>query len=339
MVRYGTNVTYTPSRSQSLPAAILLLAGLPAYASLSFNATFDSSITGDATYGAAIETNINSVLAVYSLDFSNNVTVPITFGEMTTGLGESEFSFDTVSYHNYCTALKASATSANDVTADASLGSCGGTSQVNPVNSTSSVELKEANATALGLLAPGGSDGTILINTQITDGGTGPCTSGCYSFDATLEHEIDEILGLGSDLDNSGGGTGVHVPTFTPNPTPEDLFRYSANGVRSFDAGSSCNSLGSAYRLFARINSGATNLAGFNNACNGGDFGDWDSASNRVQNAFSGGGTPTLGVELTALDVIGYTLTSTTPEPSSILLTVTALGAIALLRRRKIAPR
>src|ERR1700748_3077390 len=102
MVRWTSTVTSPSARSQAILATLLLLTSVPAYASLTFNPTFASSITDDTVHAAAIEANINAVLAVYSLDFSNNVTVPITFGEMTTGLGESSFFFDQVSYHTFC---------------------------------------------------------------------------------------------------------------------------------------------------------------------------------------------------------------------------------------------
>lgn len=310
-----------------LLAALVCALGQPAYASLSFNVTFASSITSDATYGATIESEINSVLSIYEADISTNISVPITFGEMTTGLGQSSFFVDSVSYFTYCTDLKASATSASDATADSHLGTCGST---NPVNGTGNVDLKYADANAVGIndTAPGGSDGTVQINTKITDGGTGPCASSCFAFDSVLKHEVDEILGLGSGLTGATSGT---VP-FSTDPWAEDLFRYSGNGVRSYDAGVSCGSLGSAY---FSIDGGATNLAGFNNACNGGDFGDWDLGSARVQNyAASPGSNPSLGVELTVLDVTGYTLTSTTPEPAPLLLTGSALGLLALIRKR-----
>jgi hypothetical protein len=327
MVRSGSIVTSSSTLSRALLAGVLLMAGIPAYANLSFTATYLSSITSSPD-AAAIEGDIQSVLSMYSSNIFNNINVSIDFGTMNSGLGESSFSFDTVPYQTYCTDLAASATSASDATATANLGACGAK---NPVNGTTSIELKYANANAVGIndAPPGGSDGTILINTSITDGGTGNCTGDCYSFQATLEHELDEILGLGSALANTSGG---NVAVFSDNPAAEDLFRFSAPGVRSFNAGVSCGSLGSAY---FSIDGGTTNLAGFNNACNGGDFGDWDTSSVRVQNYQAGPGqNPALGVELTALDVIGYTLDSTTPEPPTFLLTATTLGAIAFLRRR-----
>ncbi len=43
---------------------------------------------------------------------------------------------------------------------------------------------------------------------------------------------------------------------------------------------------------------------------------------------------PRLGVELTALDLIGYTLESTVPAPSTVVLSASLLGAMLLLRRK-----
>src|SRR5262249_52899593 len=99
-----------------------------------------------------------------------------------------------------------------------------------------------------------------------------------------------------------------------PNSTifPEDLFRYNSSGGRSFTTSSSATA-------FFSIN-GTTLLAQFDNQNDGGDFGDWQSnplppgVNPQVQDAFATpGATPSLGVELTALDVIGY---DPVPAPS-----------------------
>jgi hypothetical protein len=53
-----------------------------------------------------------------------------------------------------------------------------------------------------------------------------------------------------------------------------------------------------------------------------------------VQDAFSSGGSaPALGVELRALDVIGYDFVA--PEPSTGLLLASALAVLAGLTRRR----
>ena len=307
---------------------ILFAACVPAYASLSFNVTFGSSITTDS-HAAAIESDIDSVLAMYSADISTDITVAIDFEEMTSGLGQSSTAFGNVSYATFCGDLHATSSGASDAIAyggGGSLASCGAN---NPITNDSTINVSTANARAVGIfLTPpvGQPDGTISINTQITDGGTGPCASGCFSFDAVVEHEVDEVLGLGSSLQNATSGT---VADTMGDPFPQDLFRYSSAGTRSFAVGVACTSLGSAY---FSIDGGNTNLAGFNNACNGGDFADWDTATSRVQNwAATAGANPPLGVELTALDVIGYTLA---PEPSTFFLFGLSVGALAVFRRR-----
>src|SRR5207253_11266201 len=135
---------------------------------------------------------------------------------------------------------------------------------------------------------------------------------GGSSYDAlrATEHEIDEVLGLGS-----------HLPDFT-DLRPQDLFSWSAAGTR--------NTSSSGSRYFS-INSGTTNIVGFNQ--NGaGDFGDWLSGScpqtnPYVQNAFACDGQASdvdaFSPEGINLDVVGYdliigpTLTPTlTPTPS-----------------------
>jgi hypothetical protein len=215
--------------------------------------------------------------------------------------------------------LKNSATSANDAIALAHLP--GGPN--NPVTNDGGIDVKTANLRAVGLTGfnsglPGGVDGIIGLNTTITDVGS-PGTSGQYSLLATTEHEIDEILGLGSALPVPGN--------YFNDPLPEDLFRYDQNGNRTFSV---TQPTGGA---FFSIN-GTTDLAQFNNTqSNGGDYGDWQSSPRpagvgpQVQDAFATpGARPTLGPnELTALDVIGYNLV---PEPPSILLSGLSLASL-----------
>jgi hypothetical protein len=304
-----------------LLAAGLVLGAAPAAASSLFiSPTFDSSITTDPN-AAAIETTINNVIDIYESTFSNPITVDITFGEMSGGLGESEWSyFVGVPYATYCADLVATS-----AIAAATLSPCG---TDNPVTGSDSINVKTVDANAVGLTGTSGS-GTILLNTSLTTPGS-PGSSDQYSLAAVAEHEIDEVLGLGSGLANTSSGT---VTTINANgdPLPEDLFRFSAPGVPSFNAGTSCGSLGGAY---FSIDGGTTNLDNFNNVCNGGDFGDWVVNSPAQVQDYAGtpGSNPSLGVEITALEAIGYDLSA--PEPSTFVLVGTALLGTALLRRR-----
>jgi len=142
------------------------------------------------------------------------------------------------------------------------------------------VNVKTANLRAVGIATPGfgvgqaNPDGAITLNTSLTfPGSLG--SSSTYSLLSVTEHEIDEVLGLGSSL--------AAIPLGTI--FPEDLFRYDAAGNRSFTTNS-------AAQAFFSIN-GTTDLAQFDNQNDGGDFGDWQSnplpsgIPPKVQDAFA----------------------------------------------------
>jgi hypothetical protein len=306
---------------------ITLTLGAPAWANMVITPTYAANITSDPN-AAAIESTIQSAINIYEADFSDPITVHITFQEMTGGLGQSSTFFGTISYASYLAALTADAKTADDVTALAHLGA----GPNNPVNGTASINVKTANLRALGLPGnpPAGQpDGTIGLNTSITNPGS-PGSSGANSLMVVTEHEIDEVLGLGSALPTPPSG----------NPFPEDLFRYDSSGARSFTTTSTA-------KAFFSIN-GTTDLAQFDNQNDGGDFGDWQSnplppgVQPKVQDAFaSPGSTPALGVELRALDVIGY---NSIPEPGTGVLLAAALvvlGALNYARvlRKALLPR
>jgi len=173
----------------------------------------------------------------------------------------------------------------------------------NPVNGATTINVKTANLRAVGIMLnppPGQPDGFIGLNTAITSPGS-PGSTGTFNLLPVVEHEIDEVLGLGSSLPSVPAGTIF----------PQDLYRYSAVNTRSF---TTANSL-----AFFSIN-GTAGLAQFDNQNDGGDFGDWQSnplpagVQPKVQDAFATpGANPVLSVELNALDVIGYDRVPATP--------------------------
>jgi hypothetical protein len=320
---------------------------VPASANLLITPTFGSSITSDPN-AAIIESSINSAVAVFESTYSTNINVPIYFQEGA-GLGASEFFYYNLSYSAFYSQLVA--TDANP-DAIAGLTANGGNSSVNPVNGTGNVDIKSADLRALGFnAAPGcvptlisgsmhcnfgngsGSvDGIITLNTAITYPPQANNGSN-YGLVSTVEHEIDEILGLGSSLENISASSGSPMIA-GGNPAPEDLFRYNAAGARTFSV--NCASPGSAYFSY----DGSTDLAQFNNACNGADFADWATGpSPQVQDAFGQPGTdPAYGAnETAALSAIGYTLA--TPEPGTWTLLLSSLGLLPLLRARRRSPR
>jgi hypothetical protein len=304
-----------------------------ARADLTITPTFDSSITSDPN-AAAIEGTITSAIQEYQNTYSNPINVTIYFSEQAGGLGSSNTVLYDQGYQffrNGLAANQAISGQADQATALANLPN----GVNNPVSGTSDLFIKTADIKALGgpslqgVQGPDGKfyDGVIGLNTSITNPGS-PGSSLTFFLAPVVKHEIDEVLGLGSALPNPVQGI----------PFAEDLYRYDQNGNRSF------TSNGTAQAYFSI--DGTTKLAQFDNQNDGGDFGDWQSnplpqgVPPQVQDAFATpGANPDLGVELTALDVLGYTRVATVPEPSTLAITglcgVLGFGSHLLRRRRK----
>ncbi len=271
-----------------------------AAAGLVINATFDRSITADPN-GAAIQAAITAAIRRYQSAFTTPITVNITFKKGPVGLGQSETQAVLVRYTDYLAALN-NAKANNPRLAQALATLPGG--PTNPVNGNAEIQLSTANARALGFSAdpgPGQPDCTITLNTDKTNLTRTSIDPTKYDLMAVTSHEIDEALGFGSALDGLNNGD----PPPTGPVEPDDLYRYSQTGARSFNTAS-------ATQAFYSIDGGRTRLARFNQQ-QGGDFGDWFSPGNvphtpQVQDAFATpGATPDLGVELIRLAVLGYT--------------------------------
>jgi PEP-CTERM motif len=334
------SLLHSPGRHPRVPRRALMVASVtlallaavaPARAQLTIVPTFDSTITSDSN-AAAIEGAITSAIGVLEHDITTPITVKILFQSMSSGLGQSETSVYTTSYFNYYNALAAHATSAAQLTALASLGAPPSAGTPNPVNGNGDVAFTSADGRALGFNTPGAVNGTfdsiIGVNTSITSPPQG--LAGNFGLQSVVLHEMDEALGI--------GGTGSEIgPNLTGPVGDLDLFRYSAPGVRSYSNVQTTNPF-----AYFSIDGGATVLSYFNQT-NGADYGDWLSNpipagfGPQVQDAFGFPSTdPALGPnELTALNVIGYSLAAV-PEPSSVVLMglgVTALAASRLRRR------
>jgi hypothetical protein len=315
----------------------------PAHATgLIINATFGTSITSDPN-AALIESTIDTAISFYEMNITTPITVSIDYQEMNTGLGMSNTSTGNIQYSQFLTALQNNSSGdATDTSALASLacpvppGGCSTTN--NPVNGTTGMAVATANLRALGFTgAPGifvgGQfyDSEVSINTALTfDNTTGYLGSGCsgnsgncYSLLAVVEHEMDEALGTGSRLNDGSTSTSGNV-------SPEDLFRFTSPGVRSYT-----NSAGAT--SYFSVDGGVTDIAGFNQGGNGSaDYGDWDSSVLRVQNAYgTTGGIVSLNLEspeTQVLDAIGYNFIDL-PEPATFWMVGLGGIALGLLRR------
>jgi len=320
---------------------------VPARANLIITPTFDSSITNDTTNVKVIEDTIDAAITVFESTYSNPIDVLIYFQEGG-GLGTSNWVPNPIGYSGFYSALVS--TGAN-FTAVADLTANGGNSTNNPVTGTTSIDIKSANARALGInilpaCIPAPATDNLGLPMECGSGTANPVdgiislkTSSTYppnanngsnvGLMAVVEHEIDEVLGLGSSLQNTLANSGT-VNSF--DPSPEDLFRYGADGSRIFSVDCAAQT-----KAFFSYN-GTTDLAQFNNACNNADFADWvKGTSAQVQDAFATpGADPLYGPnEIAALSAIGYTVVA--PEPATWSLMLTALAALALARRRSAA--
>jgi hypothetical protein len=276
---------------------------------LTIHPTFDSSITGNSN-AAAIQAMINRVIAIYESLFSDPITIQIRFRYATTGPDGSPLShglvsesdttiYTSISWNTYISALRTDARTSNDNTANASL----------PGNALSpNIRPASANGRAVGLNTPpamfangtvgqgGPYDGIVTLNSSKPFQFSRPVNGNSFDAQRTTEHEIDEVMGLGSRIgDNSS------------DLSPQDLFSWSSVGHRNITS--------SGTRYFS-INGGVTNIVGFNQDPDG-DFGDWLSApcpqaNPYVQNAFACTGQSSdiaaTSPEGINLDVVGYDL-------------------------------
>ena len=294
------------SYSETMPATTVPTTGL------NIHATFDSSITGNPN-AAAIEGMINRAISIHESLFSDPITIEIRFRYATTAPNGTPLPQGAVSqsftgtymapWNLYINELRADATTSNDNLAIASLP--GSALSANIVAASANARAVGANTPptmfANGTIGPGGPyDGIVTLNSSTPFQFTRPINASNFDAQRVVEHEMDEVMGLGSRLGRPGND--LH---------PQDLFSWSSAGHRNITS--------SGTRYFS-INSGMTNIVGFNQDPDG-DFGDWLSAScpqtnPYVQNAFLCRGQASdiaaTSPEGINLDVIGYDLTQTT---------------------------
>lgn len=282
---------------------------------MQINVTFDASVNSAP---AAFKTAVNYVVGILDAAFTNNVTINIKVGWGEVGgrtidpgdIGESETAIaPSYNFTTITSALLANANSPVQAAADTTL-------PPTDVTNGGVFDIGRAEAKALGLVAANDSGNDGWVGFASVDDNGNPIdwsftpnvkpSAGQYYLIGTVEHEIAEVLGRHSIL----GGTGDH---YTNAYGVEDLFRYSAPGVRQLSPGGT-HSTG-----YFSIDGGLTNLGNWNADPNSGDLGDWYSgfgpagggpgpAGNDAFNDFSFDGVinPLTQSDLTVMNVLGW---------------------------------
>ena len=269
---------------------------------------WDSSILNNPN-ASDIQTTILAAIFEYKYLINDPLTVQITFYSMGHGLGESLPGSDSYSYLDFVNALAPHAQSQAAMSALASLPR----QDHNPVNNSTEIWLSSAHARFLGLHTNAAPDdlriGLYTDICRLAPNWHWCCLTCCgyagyrYSLYAVICHEIDEVLGFSSILDNLNNGD--PAPTWAIGV--EDLWRYDLNGNRSLTTDPKA-------QAFFKIPGYLLGLpiARFNQT-QGGDFHDWYSPGDQtpqVQDAITQQGEdPRLGpAEFAVFQAIGYSV-------------------------------
>lgn len=272
------------------------------------NLTYDSSITslGNATQ---VETAINTAAQVFEALYTNNITVNITvFFSSSVGLGQSqtqETGNPTYSeLINYLTAASTTPADSNSVASLPASDPGDGGAWWLPTAEAKTF----ANATGGPVYGVGAndanSDGNVYFASTVTYtyNPTNRAVAGQYDLISVAEHEISEVLGRSYGLDAPAGNGYV----------PYDLFRFTNSSARSLNINDS--------GVYLSADNGVTPLAYFNPSQSAGDIQDWRiySPADSFDYAISSGQEGYLTyADLTALDILGYSLSFHPPKLSA----------------------
>jgi hypothetical protein len=302
-------------------ALVLAAVGKEARAGLVIIPTFESSMN------AQQEAAVNYVINQYETLYTNNITLRIDFSMGQTGLGESESYFeDGFTYSQVKAALTAEAlANPSDTIKQTVVANLPAT---NPAPSNN-FAVTTAQAKALGLdESYNGLDGYVIFSNAVsyTYDPNNRGVAGEYDFIGVAEHEISEVMGrdalLGYDF---GDGNG---PSYEEN----DLFRFTAPGVRSF-AQNVPNDPG----VYLSVDNGNTDTVNFwSQSLDNDDYRGDNPTDPYNQYAGEGQAHQLTYADMVNMDALGYNVA--TPEPASLTLLTSgflAFGGLRVSRRRR----
>ena len=332
----------------------------PASANLVLNVTYDfsydSSIT--PTQENQVETAFNAVAQQFEAAITNPTTVNVQVSVGTVDGSSVPISNGNPSDSFDQTVQMGTTAQASFTATEAALAHTGATLPATTPAGAATFSMPQAEFKALGL-SPSGSqtlaaiDGYIGFNSNLalfSFSGTPAGTQ--FSFQAAAKHEIEEVLGRISSL-NDGGVTSSF------EALPLDLFRYSSSGVNSYSESAAA---------YASTDGGVMDLGAFENVDADADRSDWltpaSTTSTDAQNsAYTQGVNEGLSIsDEDVLKGLGYTFSSNNgaglfngadapvgatpsvnnpqpvPEPGTLSLLAAGAGLAGLVRRRRPLP-
>src|SRR5439155_4700296 len=289
-----------------------------AAAGLIINPTFDSSIT------PAIQAMINRAIGIYESLFSDPITIEILFRYSTTApngddfppgvLSQSFFVPYDIRWNDFISALRADATTSNDNSANASLpGSALATNIAPSGGNGRSVGLNTPPAMFadghIGLSGP--FDGIVTLVSAVPYSFTRPPIAGSFDAQRSTEHEVDDVIGLGSYLNTASAP--APCPFYEAEAVPPNIL----TGGAVIQSCPLCS--GGADVGFVGNNSGTLQFNGITaNASGVLDIKIWYTNGDAVRYAFmsvnGGSGTP-----------LSFPSTGSFQTPGSIETTLTGL--------------
>jgi hypothetical protein len=266
-----------------------------------------SGLVFNNSYGANVSATFRTTIVAaenyFQSHFTNAVTLNINFDTQPLArsiagenIGSSSNPVQQISYAALTGALRAHATTADDIAAVASLPAA-------DPSQGQGFSVPIGMARILGLAGPGSGspDQTIILNSNL------PFTYGADAL-GVVEHEISELSmgrvgGLG--LGNNGWG-------------PMDLFRYTASGQHDYTGGRDGQptyfsvdgiKILTQFQFHSSVSTGGTN--------DGFDVADWDKT---VGDAFGPGGpgspSSISATDLRVMDILGWTPTGSATVPA-----------------------